>query len=192
MKELSINSKIAKEGHKQILRRKVVQEESLRNVICSLFVASSLPEFKEQAWPFLQNLCRHFAILEVGEALGCRFAREKRFDFQNEEKRYFLETKVMAEALIETISSENPQLRSLAASALILMHEACVQEWYRKSGGCLGISILTSQLDMGIEWMLEHEMEFVRSLLFILKDMSSEFAAGYVDNAAETLIHVLE
>ncbi|CAG8576103.1 11483_t:CDS:10, partial [Acaulospora morrowiae] len=220
MKELSINSKMTKEGHKQVLRRRSFQEESLLSVLCSLFIASSLPELKEQAWPFLQNLCRHFALLEVGEAFDCRSAREKKFNFHNYEKRYFLETKVMVEALVETITSENPKLRNLAKSALMLMHETCVsitgskdllfffplfhvlasrfcsccykQEWYRKSGGCLGISILCSQIEMGMNWMLNHELEFVKSLLFILKDMSPEFAAGYVDNASETLLHVLE
>src|ERR1043166_4663854 len=54
--------KIKKEGHKQILRRKYLQEDTLQNVICALFVASSLSDLKDQAWPFLKNICRHFAL----------------------------------------------------------------------------------------------------------------------------------
>ncbi|CAG8514761.1 8939_t:CDS:2, partial [Scutellospora calospora] len=218
-RELSINNVPNKEGHKQILRRKVLQEETLQNVICSLFAAASLPDLKEQALPFLENICRHFALLEVSEALNYRYTREKRFDFNNDEKQYNLETKVMVEALVEVITSENSKLRSLAVTALTLIYETCVlitgskealihfplfhvlasrfcsccykQEWFRKSGGCTGISILSSKLDMGTQWMLEHELEFVRSLLFILKDMSPEFAAGYVEDASQTLLHVL-
>ncbi|CAG8541435.1 8605_t:CDS:10, partial [Gigaspora rosea] len=219
-RELSINKMPSKEGHKQILRRKVVQEETLQNVICSLFVASSLPDLKEQAWPFLENICRHFALLEVSEALNYRYTREKRFDFNDETKQYNLETKVMVEALVEIITSENSQLSDLAETALTLIYETCIiitgskdalihfplfhvlasrfcsccykQEWFRKDGGCTGISILSNKLDMGTQWMLGHELEFVRSLLFILKDMSPEFAAGYVENASQTLLHVLK
>ncbi|CAG8506762.1 53_t:CDS:10, partial [Cetraspora pellucida] len=218
-RELSINNMPSKEGHKQILKRKVVQEETLQNVIYSLFVASSLPDLKDQAWPFLENICRHFALLEVSEALNYRYAREKRFDFNNDEKQYSLETKVMVEALVEVITSENTNLSKLAETALTLIYETCViitgskdalirfplfhvlasrfcsccykQEWFRKDGGCTGISILSSKLDMGTQWMLEHEVEFVKSLLFILKDMSPDFAAGYVENASQTLLHVL-
>lgn len=219
-RELSINKMPSKEGHKQILRRKVVQEETLQNIICSLFVASSLPDLKEQAWPFLENICRHFALLEVSEALNYRHTREKRFDFNNDTKQYNLETKVMVEALVEIITSENSQLSELAEIALTLIYETCIiitgskdvlihfplfhvlasrfcsccykQEWFRKDGGCTGISILSNKLDMGTQWMLDHELEFVRSLLFILKDMSPEFAAGYVENASQTLLHVLK
>ncbi|CAG8473496.1 8844_t:CDS:10, partial [Racocetra fulgida] len=218
-RELSINNMASKEGHKQILKRKVVQEETLQSVIYSLFVASSLPDLKDQAWPFLENICRHFALLEVSEALNYRYTREKRFDFNDDEKQYNLETKVMVEALVEVITSENTNLSKLAETALTLIYETCViitgskdalirfplfhvlasrfcsccykQEWFRKDGGCAGISILSSKLDMGTQWMLEHELEFVRSLLFILKDMSPEFAAGYVENASQTLLHVL-
>ncbi|CAI2169805.1 6786_t:CDS:10 [Funneliformis geosporum] len=216
----TIPKKIKKEGHKQILRRKYLQEDTLQNVIVALFVAASLPELKEQAWPFLQNICRHFALLEVGEAIDFRHAREKRFEFYKYDKTYNLENKVMVEALVEVMTSENSDLRELAASALKIMYETCIliigkkeviyffptfhvlasrfcsccykQEWYRKSGGCMGISVLSSQVDMGTQWMMDHQLEFVKSLLFILKDMSSEFSAGYVDNAAEILLHVLK
>src|SRR5207237_4326479 len=61
--------KVKKEGHKQILRRKNSQEDILQNVICALFVASSIPELKDQDWHFLQNICKHFALLEVVEAI---------------------------------------------------------------------------------------------------------------------------
>ncbi|CAB4408939.1 unnamed protein product [Rhizophagus irregularis] len=216
----AISKKVKKEGHKQILRRKNLQEDTLQNAICALFVASSIPELKDQAWPFLQDICKHFALLEVGEAIDFRNTREKKIDFHNYEKKYNLENKIMVDALVEVMTSENSKLRELAASALKIIYETCIlvtgtkeviyyfpmfhvlasrfcsccykQEWYRKSGGCMGISVLSSQIDMGTRWMMDHQLEFVKSLLFILKDMSSEFAAGYVDNAADILLHVLK
>ncbi|CAJ0885247.1 10109_t:CDS:10 [Entrophospora sp. SA101] len=215
-----IKSKINKDGHKNILRKKAIQEETLKNVLCALFVASSLPELKENSWPFLQNICRHFALLEIGELIEFNKAKKERLNFDVDDKRYSFETKAMLEALIETITSENLKLRSLASSALTTIYETCLlisgskqiisycpfffflasrfcsccyqQEWFYKSGGCLGISIISSQLDMGTKWMLDHEIEFVKALLFVLKHISPEFASGSVDDAPQILLRVIE
>nr|CAG8553245.1 5905_t:CDS:10 [Entrophospora candida] len=215
-----IKSKTNKDGEKNISKKKAVQEETLKNVLCALFFASSLSELKEYSWPFLQNICRHFAFLEIGELIEFNKAKKERFNFNVDDKRYSFETKAMLEALIETITSENLKLRSLASSAITIIYEACLlisgskqiishcpfffflasrfcsccyqQEWFYKSGGCLGISIISSQLNMGIKWMLDHEIEFVKALLFVLKDISPEFAAGNIEDVPQILLRIIE
>jgi transformation/transcription domain-associated protein len=66
------------------------------------------------------------------------------------------------------------------------------QEWFKKNAGCLGISLLTSQLDLGPKWILDHELDFVKALLYVLKDTSPEMATSNVEEATKTLFHVLK
>ncbi|KAJ3074848.1 hypothetical protein HDU98_010028 [Podochytrium sp. JEL0797] len=66
------------------------------------------------------------------------------------------------------------------------------QEWFEKSGGCLGISLLTSQMEFGLQWMLDHELEFIKALLYVLKDVSPEMATSNAESAKHALMHVLK
>ncbi|KAG0235555.1 hypothetical protein B0O80DRAFT_498171 [Mortierella sp. GBAus27b] len=200
--------------------KKLAQERALNLVLRSLFMAASIDELKEDAWPFLQGLIHHFALLQVGEALDFKESKSLTFDVHHIKGQMHLDTNVFVDAVVDIMTSENLSLRKLAESGLQLLHETCTtitsskdvlfqlpvfhlfatrfssscykQEWYRKSGGCFGISIMCSQLDMGSKWMLDHELEFVKALLYILKDMSPELATGNVDDATKTLSHVLK
>ncbi|KAK3822766.1 MAG: hypothetical protein J3Q66DRAFT_279230 [Benniella sp.] len=200
--------------------KKIAQERALNLVLRSLFMAASVDELKEDAWPFLQGLIHHFALLQVGEALDLKESKSLIFDVHHIKGQMNLDTNVFVDAVVDIMTSENLSLRKLAESALQQLHETCTtitsskdvlfqlpvfhlfatrfssscykQEWYRKSGGCFGISIMCSQLDMGSKWMLDHELEFVKALLYILKDMSPELATGNVEDATQTLSHVLK
>ncbi|CAG8494359.1 1120_t:CDS:10, partial [Paraglomus occultum] len=211
------------EGQRLALKRRVVQEETLRKVICALFTAAAIPELKDRAWPLLENLIRHFAMLEIGDAIDYRRARERRasqINLEQKTKSYNLESKVIVEALVDVMSSEDKRLQDLAASALKLMYETCLlivgsreairsfplfhvlasrfssgcyrQESFRKRGGCHGVYILSSEVNIGTRWMLDHELEFVKSLIFILKDVSPDFATSNVEEANRALLKVLE
>ena len=48
----------------------------------------------------------------------------------------------------------------------------CLEDsWVRKSAGCCGIRILTATPDLGVRWIQDREVDFVRTLLHILKDL---------------------
>ncbi|KAJ3410576.1 hypothetical protein HDV05_003644 [Chytridiales sp. JEL 0842] len=66
------------------------------------------------------------------------------------------------------------------------------QEWFKKNGGCLGISFLTSRVDLGQKWILDHELDFVKALLYVLKDTSPEMASSNAEGATQTLFNVLK
>lgn len=200
--------------------KKLAQERALNLVLRSLFMAASIEELKDDAWPFLQGLIHHFALLQVGEAMDFKEGKALTFDVHHIKGQMHLDTNIFVDAVVDIMTSENLPLRRLAESALQILHETCTtvtsskevlfqlpvfhlfatrfssscykQEWYRKSGGCFGISIMCSQLDMGVKWMLDHELEFVKALLYILKDMSPELATGNVEDATQTLSHVLK
>ncbi|KAL6601053.1 hypothetical protein U3516DRAFT_602921 [Neocallimastix sp. 'constans'] len=125
------------------------------------------------------------------------------------------------DAIVDVIASEEKEKRVVGQKAVILFYETCKtllgdnkeilirlpvfhklsmrfclycfkQEWYYKNGGCFGISLLCSEIDLGTKWMLDHELEFVKSLLYVLKDTSPEMSSNNIDEATKTLSHVLK
>ncbi|KAI9209824.1 uncharacterized protein BJ171DRAFT_609195 [Polychytrium aggregatum] len=124
------------------------------------------------------------------------------------------------DAIVDVIASEDEDRRLLGKAAVMLFYETCVQicgdkalvhrmplfhilagrfcsccyeeAWFKKSGGCFGISILTSILEFGPRWMLDHELDFVKALLYVLKDTSAEMSTGNVEEARQVLSHVLK
>lgn len=210
-------------GHGKLVKKRLAQEETLRTILCALFTAASVPELKNEAWSFFENICRHFALLHVGEMAEAKETKGKksfaeRMDVVNTKQH--LDTTILVDAIVEVMTSEETKLRKLAEAALQLFYDTCVtllgnkesvgqlrifhtfavqfcsccykQEWFKKSGGCHGISIMSSQLDMGTKWMRDHELDFVRSLLFVLKDSSPEMATVNTADATQTLSHVLK
>ncbi|KAJ3066435.1 hypothetical protein HDU99_003851, partial [Rhizoclosmatium hyalinum] len=125
-------------------------------------------------------------------------------------------------AIVRSMTSESPEQRSFTERCLILFYSMTLsivqkngkltidelpvfhilaskfnsccykQEWFEKSAGCLGISLLTSRMEFGIKWMLDHELEFIKALLYVLKDVSPEMATSNAESAKEALIHVLK
>lgn len=63
--------------------------------------------------------------------------------------------------------------------------------WQRKTGAAKGMSILVSEVDIEVKWVIEHEIEFTRALLFALKDMPGE-APSNADMVVETLLHLVK
>ncbi|KAJ3117897.1 hypothetical protein HK100_000723, partial [Physocladia obscura] len=126
------------------------------------------------------------------------------------------------EALVRSMTSEKIEQRIFTETALKKFYESCCeivskngkmtidelpifhimaskfnsccykQEWFEKSAGCLGISILTSQMNFGIKWMLDHELEFLKALLYVLKDVSPAMATTNAESAKVALAHVLK
>jgi transformation/transcription domain-associated protein len=209
-------------GYTKYLANRVAQEEALRTMLSSVIKASTIPEIADEAWLFFQNVCRHFMLLHIGEVIEAKEVGSKPLSDMMDERLSVqnINTTVLVDAVVKVISSSEQKLRRRAEEALQLCFDTAVQilggkeyvwqlpifrvfasqfgsscykqEWYNKRGGCLGISIISSQLDMGTKWMREHELDFIRSLLFVLKDASPEMANVNTADAIQTLSHVLK
>ncbi|CAO3646140.1 unnamed protein product [Cunninghamella echinulata] len=209
-------------GYTRYLAKRVAQEDSLRTILVACMKASTIEELSEDATTFFQYICRHFTLLHVGEAMDAKYGGIKPLSEMMDERLTVqnLNTTILVDAIVEVFASENTELRKRAEQALQLCFETATvimggkefvwhlpifrvfasqfcsccykQEWYKKRGGCLGISLMSSQLDMGTKWMREHELEFIRALLFVLKDASPEMANVNTAEATQTLSHVLK
>ncbi|KAI8367767.1 hypothetical protein BD560DRAFT_353389 [Blakeslea trispora] len=209
-------------GYTKYLSKRVAQEKSLKVILVAILKASTMPELAEDAWPLFEDICRHFMLLHIGEAIDAKETGNKPLSDMMDERLSVqnLSTTILVDAIVEIICSEDSKLRARAEESLILCFNTATdvldgknyiwqlpifrvfasqfgsccykQEWFNKRGGCLGISIISSQLDMGIKWMREHELDFIRSLLFVLKDLSPEMANINTTEATQTLSHVLK
>ncbi len=64
------------------------------------------------------------------------------------------------------------------------------QLWQRKTGGWLGVNMLVRRADLGQVWVRDHQLEIVRALLFMLKDMPND-PPGNIDEVSDTLLQVI-
>lgn len=84
-------------------------------------------------------------------------------------------------------------------SHAILLHHMAVRlgslcyepSWQRKTGAALGLSILTSKVDLELKWTVDHGIDLIRALLFALKDMPGE-APLNGEMVAATLLNVVK
>nr|XP_039255466.1 transformation/transcription domain-associated protein-like [Styela clava] len=62
--------------------------------------------------------------------------------------------------------------------------------WYAKYGGCIAIRYLMEQ--MPLKWVLEQQFVFLRALLFVMMDLTSEVSSGAIDRAKDILQNLLK
>lgn len=95
----------------------------------------------------------------------------------------------------DLLSMRNTGLKPHQDPATVLLHQLAArmasmcyeQSWQRKTGAALGISILSKKVGVDAKWLSEHEIEFIRALLFSLKDMPGESPSN-ADMVADTLL----
>ena len=197
------------------ISKKDSQEEMLKKLLKALVLAASLPELTTVASPLLMDICRHFMLLELGRALSQSKQASRDFDVKSGEGLLFLDSRVLAEAIAENLGSDNQAVRGSAEGALeaafdststilgsrdlvekspfflhlarVFCHKCHEEEWYTKSGGGLGIHLFVTKVDLGDRWMGERQIEFVRALIYVIKDMPQDLPANTRVKAMSTI-----
>ena len=123
------------------------------------------------------------------------------------------------DAIVEVMCSEDLEKRQLAEKVILLVHSNCMEflgnkeaqeglpflhalaarftaccyqeVWFKKTGGVHGINLLAARLELAPKWMLQHELDFVKAILYVLKDSSADFVVNNMDEASSTLSFVL-
>ncbi|KAI8950750.1 FAT domain-containing protein [Xylaria longipes] len=193
-------------------------EENLimKRLIKAIMFAESLPEFREEADVFLMNICRHFTIIEVGRALVDIKKEQSPFDPKAGEGPLFIDARVLADAIVESLASELPEVRDAAFRAVRAVYDSTVtilggqnhigrnlsffahlsktfchacfeEEWYTKAGGTLGIKYLLDQVELGDQWLVSKHFEFIRALMYVIKDMPQDLPEKTRSSAQLTL-----
>ncbi|KAI5921307.1 FAT domain-containing protein [Camillea tinctor] len=195
--------------------KKDEQNEITKRLIKAIMYAESLPDFREEADVFLMNLCRHFTIVEVGRGLVDVKKELSPFDPTAGEGPLFIDTRVLADAIVESLASDLPDVRDAAIRAVRAVYDSTVtifgaethvgrlgffnhlsrtfchacneEEWYTKAGGTLGIKYLLTDVDFGDIWVISKQMEFIRALMYVIKDMPQDLPEKTRSSAQITL-----
>ena len=200
--------------------KKLGQEGSLKKLLKACIFATTVPELEQTATAFVADVCKHFAIVEVGRALAQVRHNRKPFDVSSGEGPVYLDSRLLADALVESLSSDSPSVRDSTQAAMQVMKDAAVvifgspdrasklpffqhlgrifchscysEEWFTKAGGSLGIHLFATDLDLGDTWIFEKQLEFVRALMHVIKDTPPDLPASTRIRAQETLELILK
>ncbi|KAK3373790.1 hypothetical protein B0T24DRAFT_553397 [Lasiosphaeria ovina] len=184
------------------MAKKDDEEAILKRLIKALMFTQSIPDFKAEVDGFLLGLARHFTIIEVGRALVDMKRSSNPFDLDKGEGPLTVDTRVMSDALLESLASEIPEVREGAEALIKEIHSSAVtifgspnsvarltffnslastfchgcyeEEWFTKTGGTLGIKILLTDVELGDSWISAKQIEFVRALMYVIKDMPQD------------------
>lgn len=195
------------------------QQETLKKLLKACMFACSVDEIKADAETLLTYVTRHLTMLEFGRALANSKKRLKPFDVNAGEGPIFVEGKVISDAIGDSLCSDNIAVREAAEKAILTMKEAAViifgasdkidrlslfvdlagifthncheEEWFVKAGGALGIDILITKVGFSDHWVMAQQMNLVRALMYVLKDMPQDVAAKTRKRAQETLEKIL-
>ena len=202
------------------ITKKDAEQDTLKKLLKACMLATTLPDLEASARLLLTDVCRHFSVLELVKALAHAKQDKKPFNVSTGEGPLYLDSGVMADAISECLSSDKATLRETAEFAIKCMHDSAAvifgstaavdkfpflhhlakvfchqcyeEEWFCKAGGALGIEILTTRLGLSDEWMVERQLDLVRSLMFVIKDMPLDLPASTRVQALATLEIVLK
>lgn len=191
------------------------QEMTLKKLVKACMLSTTVSEVKAPAKAFLIDICRHFTVIEVGRALAYWRHSQKSFDVHSGEGTLYLDSHVMADAILESFASDDTAVRLSAEFALdtirdtasivfgsaekasklpffqhlakVFCHGCHEVEWFAKAGGALGIQHLTTRLGLGDDWLSRQQIEFVRALMFVIKDIPEDLPAATRISAQNTL-----
>lgn len=201
------------------MQKKFSQEALLKKLLKASIFATTIPDLEQTATAFVSDVCKHFAMVEIGRALAQARHNRKPFDVASGEGPVYLDSRVLAEAVVETLSSDDAHVQDGAHAVMNVMKEAAIvifgvperasklpffqhlgrvfchschsEEWFTKAGGSLGIHLFTTKLDLGDSWLFDKQAEFVRALMYVIKDTPSDLPANMRVRSRETLDVIL-
>ncbi|EEH23239.2 hypothetical protein PABG_05450 [Paracoccidioides brasiliensis Pb03] len=199
--------------------KKSAQEELLKKLLKACIVATTIPDLKQAATAFIVDVCRHFTIIEIGRSLAQARHARRPFNVNSGEGPMYLDTRVLADALVECFSSDNANVRDAAKIAMLAVRDAAAvifgspdkvgklsffshlarvfchncheEEWFTKAGGSMGIQVFVKDLDLGTPWLADRQVEFIRALMYVIKDTPTDLPASTRIRARDTLDLIL-
>ncbi|KAI4255023.1 MAG: hypothetical protein LQ352_002768 [Teloschistes flavicans] len=197
------------------LAKRDSQEATLKKLLMACILASTLPDLASTASSLTTDSCCHVIILEVGRALAQAKQASKGFDVKAGEGLLHLDSRILADVIAEALSSDSPTVREVAEACIRTAHDAAAtilgspdhvhnlpfflhlakvfchkcyeEEWFIKAGGGMGIHLLATRIDLGDSWMIGRQIEFIRALFYVIKDMPLDLPANTRVQAQKTI-----
>ena len=200
--------------------RRYGTDNFLDKILQGIFHAVTVPEIKDEVQSLVYDFCQYFAVLEIAEtnedAINTSFEESGR-TYRADSN--LLSPHVLVDAIVESLCSEHEEVIEFTTQAIEKFIEAAViivgpqghvgrlsmfnmlaikfrhycyrREWYYKAGGCRGIEILCNTSHFDTAWLLHYELDFMKALLFIIKDVPPELSPRTNDAAKRVLSTLL-
>lgn len=183
-------------------------EETLSMVIKGLFESTKADELSSQATTFVLNLASHIfekeLIKDLQESGFSRhtlplvsilldaIAENMASADVGDLERVSEQTRQILQNLLDDKNIGHERATPILRQSVGRFSSLCYsQAWNQKSGGAAGLRIVTKGLVGPTQWLAAHELEILRSLMFVIKDAPCEKPPN-IEIAAETLLHVIK
>ncbi|KAK5993473.1 Transcription-associated protein 1 [Cladobotryum mycophilum] len=188
-----------KSNRERSIPKKDEQDRIVKKLLKAVMYSQSIPDLKAESDAFLLDVCRHFVLVEIGRSLVDMKRASNSFDPNAGEGPLHIDTRVLSDAIVESLASDHPDVRDAAQRAIrelykctaiifgseenvgrlplfshlssTFCHSCYEEEWFTKTGGSLGINFLLTELDFGDAWVASKQTEFIRALMYVIKDM---------------------
>lgn len=213
--EKPLQSDSSREGNERRL-----QNQLFERLLQAVFYATSIAEVKEDALDLVKNLCEHCILLEVGEFVIEKRKSVKLFDLDEHEGLPHIDPKCILGAIVYALCHYNPDVKAAGQQSIHyifesglaiigstdevqkfpmfkaffgkLSHTCFEAQYYRKAGACLGLKTLIQDLGLSLSWISSRQLEFVRTMFFVLKDIPNDVPSQVRFQAKSLLLYVLK
>ncbi|THH28945.1 hypothetical protein EUX98_g5232 [Antrodiella citrinella] len=188
------------------------REEIFVTCLEGIFDAVHVTEFHEKAIKYVRDLCRHVFIMEIRRAASKDDFMRRSFPspllsafLDSMSRGISRENPAEAKTAQDLVASLIQDILNLPNSSDITTNDIiptfhhfasrlsslCMDStWTRKSAGCSGIKLLTAMPELGVKWINDREVDLLRTLLHVLKEMPFDIPKD-VDKVVDTLLSVL-
>lgn len=209
---------LSKSHQSRLVTRLRTQESFFKQALAGIFRAASVPTIETEARDLISGLTRHCVLLHLNESYQAMTAKRKAFSIETSDEDLYLSADLFLDVLMDALSSEVAADRKLAESSIVCIYETCstilgssddtfrlpifanlvgrlshccFEEAYRKAAGVLGISILTEKLELPSRWYQAHQVDMVKALLYVIKDIMPEIPTACIVDAIRLLKKII-
>ncbi|XP_015774341.1 PREDICTED: transformation/transcription domain-associated protein-like [Acropora digitifera] len=153
--------------------------------ITGALLSGTIKELKSEAVPFVSHLVRHCTIIGVVQQAGpCPIKPQAR-------NRRGMDVHALIDAIAAVMAMEDKEFYKVGELAVAVMIETATAitgnayKVRKASRQCTAIDFLMKR--MPVQWVIEHQLNFINALCFVMMDLTNEVSSGTVDSAKQTL-----
>ncbi|KAK2466244.1 hypothetical protein APHAL10511_001886, partial [Amanita phalloides] len=186
-------------------------EETFTSTLEGLHDATHVPDVKEKAEVYLQKVARTIFQMEIHQSqnreVGVRpmpstlltcFLDAIPYALARDSAKQSETAQELLARIVQDLASMCSERNVSSQDILFILHQIanrfnalCLDDsWVRKRAGCRGVEIMTHTPDLGVRWITDRDIDLVRTLLHVLKDLPHDLPRD-VDGVVEVLIKVL-
>lgn len=187
-------------------------EETFVNALEGLFDAIHVPEIQNEAESYIHRLAQTVFDLEIRRTqsrepngrptsstlLSC-FLDGLPKALAREQSDQTAKAQSVITLVIHDLISVSKRHNVSSHDIVPILHQIanrftalCLDDsWVHKSAGCSGFKIMTCARELGVKWIADREVDLVRTLLHILKDLPHDLPRD-IDEVVDVLISILQ